>query len=56
MESDKEYHPLSRPKPVATLGDAKLSLKINHCHMERLSELMHENVSTLNDIFSDSSL
>jgi hypothetical protein len=41
---------------VVTQGDAKLHLKINLCHMKRLSELMNENLSTLNDIFSDSSL
>jgi hypothetical protein len=45
----------NRPKPVVTQGDAKLHLKINLCHMMRLSELMNENLSTLNDIFSDSS-
>ena len=56
MESDKENHPPNRPKPVVTQGDAKFSLKFNLCHMKRLSELMNENLSTLNDIFSDSSL
>jgi hypothetical protein len=56
MESDKENHPPNRPKPVVTQGDAKLHLKVNLCHMKRLSELMNENVSALNDIFSDSSL
>jgi hypothetical protein len=32
------------------------TFKINLCHMTRLSELMNENLSTLNDIFIDSSL
>jgi hypothetical protein len=54
MESDKENHPPNRPKPGVTQGDAKLSLKINLCHMKRLSELMIENLFTLNEIFSDS--
>jgi hypothetical protein len=56
IESDEENHPPNRPKPVVTQGDAKLHLKINLCHMKRLSELMNENLSTLNDTFSDSSL
>jgi hypothetical protein len=56
MESDKENHPPNRPKPVVTQGDAKLHLKINLCRMKRLSELMDENLSTLNDTFRDSSL
>jgi hypothetical protein len=56
MESDKENHPPNRPKPVVAQEDARLSLKINLCHMKRLSELMNENLSTLNDIFNDSSL
>jgi hypothetical protein len=56
MESDREKHSPNRPKPVVTQGDAKLHLKINLCHMKRLYELMNENLSTLNDIFNDSSL
>jgi hypothetical protein len=56
MESNKENHSPNQPKPVVTQGDTKLNLKINFCHMKRLSELMNKNVSTLNDIFNDSSL